>query len=49
MTKKITSFSLDEETLVLLKKIAEVNKRSQANMLSILIEEAAKKYKVKIP
>ena len=47
MTKKITSFSLDEETLELLKKIAEINKRSMANMLSILIEEAAKKFKIK--
>jgi hypothetical protein len=44
---KITSFSLNEETLSLLKKLAEKNDRSQANMLDVLIKEAAKKEKIK--
>jgi hypothetical protein len=47
MAKKITSFSLNEETLSLLKKLAEKNDRSQANMLDVLIKEAAKKEKIK--
>lgn len=47
MAKKITSFSLDEKTLSLLKKLAEKNLRSQANMLDVLIKSAAKKEGVK--
>jgi hypothetical protein len=48
MAKKITSFSLNEETLLLLKKLSEKNDRSQANMLDVLIKEAAKKEKIKL-
>lgn len=47
MAKKVTSFSLNEETLLLLKKLAEKHDRSQANMLDVLIKEAAKKEKIK--
>lgn len=47
MAKKITSFSLDETTLALLKLLAEKNDRSQANMLDVLIKEAAAKAGVK--
>ncbi len=47
MAKKITSFSLNEDTLTLLKKLAEKNNRSQANMLEVLITDAAKKEKIK--
>ena len=47
MAKKVTSFSLDEETLLLLKKLAKKNYRSQTNMLDVLIKEAAKKEKIK--
>jgi hypothetical protein len=36
-----------KETLLLLKKLAEKNDRSQANMLDVLIKEAAKKENVK--
>ena len=48
MAKKITSFSLDETTLILLKKLAQKENRSQANMLQQLIEAAAKKAKIKV-
>lgn len=47
MAKKITSFSLDESTLKLLKKLSEKENRSMANMLQILITEAAKKENIK--
>jgi predicted DNA-binding ribbon-helix-helix protein len=43
MSKKITSFSLEETTLELLKKLAEKSDRSQAKMLEHLIKEAAQK------
>jgi len=46
MAKKITSFSLNEDTLSMLKKLAEKNDRSQANMLEVLIKEAAVKAKI---
>lgn len=47
MAAKIrTSFALSEETLKLLKALAEKANRSQANMLEVLISEAAKKEKV---
>jgi predicted DNA-binding protein len=46
MAKKRTSFSISDEALELLKKLAEKNDRSQANMLEILIKEAAKKEKI---
>ena len=48
MAKKITSFSLDETTLKLLKLLAEKEERSQANMLQVLIKEAALKAKIKL-
>lgn len=47
MPKKITSFSLDETILILLKKLAKKDNRSMANMLQILIQEAADKEKIK--
>lgn len=48
MTKKIrTSFALSEETLQLLKKLADKLTRSQANTIEILVKEAAKKEKIK--
>jgi hypothetical protein len=43
-----TSFSLDENVLALLKKLAEKNNRSQANQLEELIKEAAKKSKISV-
>ncbi len=46
MPKQRTSFALSEEALKLLKTLAEKNERSQANMLEILIKEAAKKHKL---
>lgn len=49
MSKKITSFSLDESTLLLLKLLAEKDERSQAKILDILIREAAEKSKIKPP
>ena len=48
MAKKITSFSLDEETLKLLKLLAEKEERSQANMLQVLIKEASAKAKINV-
>jgi hypothetical protein len=48
MAKKITSFSLDGETLKLLKLLSEKEERSQANMLQVLIKEAAAKAKIKV-
>lgn len=48
MAKKITSFSLDEDILKLLKTLADKENRSMANMLQILIKEAATKSKVKL-
>lgn len=47
MSKQKTSFTLSEESLRLLKLLAEKNDRSQANMLETLIKEAAKKEKIK--
>lgn len=49
MTKKITSFSLEQSTLQLLKLLAEKEERSQAKILDILIREAAGKAKIKLP
>lgn len=49
MNKKRTSFALSNEALELLKALAEKDNRSQANMLEILIIEAAKKMKIKKP
>lgn len=47
--KKRTSFALSEEAIKALKLLAEKNKRSSANMLELLILEAAKKEKIKVP
>ena len=47
MAKSRTSFSLSAESLEMLKKLAEKNNRSQANMLEILISDAAEKMKIK--
>lgn len=47
MSKQKTSFTLSEESLKLLKLLAEKNDRSQASMLEVLIKEAAKKEKIK--
>lgn len=49
MAKIKTSFTLSEEALELLKKLAEKNDRSSASMLEQLIKEAAKKEKIVIP
>jgi predicted transcriptional regulator len=43
MKKKSTSFYFSDEIKELLKKLAEKHDRSQANMLEVLIKEAAKK------
>jgi hypothetical protein len=48
MTKKRTSFSLSDEALELLKIMADKNERSQANMLEVLIKDAAIKEKIKV-
>lgn len=47
MPKKITSFSLDEETLRLLRELAKLQVRSQASTITFLIKEAAAKAKIK--
>jgi len=49
MAKKVTSFSLEELTLNLLKLICLKHDRSQAKILDILIKEAAVKEKIKTP
>lgn len=49
MTKIRTSFSLSQTSIDLLKKLANKNDRSQANMLEQLIKEAADKEKIKLP
>lgn len=36
--KKPSTFTLDEEVILFLKKIAEFHKRSKSNMLEILIK-----------
>jgi predicted DNA-binding protein len=46
MKKLRTSFALSAEVIELLKKLAEKNNRSQANMIEELIKEAAKKEKL---
>ena len=48
MAKKITSFSLDEKTLIQLKKLAELEDRSQSNMIAVLVNAAAIKAKIKL-
>jgi predicted DNA-binding protein len=45
--KKRTSFYLSDTTIELLKKLAEKDDRSQAYIIEKLIEEAAKKAKIK--
>ena len=47
MPKIKTSFSLSQETLDLLKLLSEKDKRSMASMLEVLVEQAAKKEKIK--
>jgi len=42
-----TSFTLSEESIELLKKLADKNGRSSANMIEQLIKEAAIKDKIK--
>jgi hypothetical protein len=49
MNKKRTSFALSQAALELLKALAEKDNRSQANMLELLIIEAAKKKGIKPP
>lgn len=46
--KKRTSFYISEETILLLKKLAEKDDRSQAYMIEKLVKEAAQKQKVKL-
>lgn len=45
--KSKTSFTLSEETLRLLKLIADKENRSQANMIEVLVQAAAKERKIK--
>jgi hypothetical protein len=47
MAKKLVAYRLSEDTIRLLKLIAEKEQRSQANMLEILIQQAAKAAKIK--
>lgn len=47
MTKKRTSFAISEEVINMLKKLADSNNRSQANMLEQLIKDAFEKEGVK--
>lgn len=47
MSKIKTSFTLSEEAVSLLKKLAIKNDRSQASMLEVLIKEAANKEKIR--
>jgi predicted transcriptional regulator len=47
MAKKKTSFYLDEEVLITLKKIAKKNNRSQSNMIEQLITDYAKPVEIK--
>lgn len=48
MAKKLSTYRLSEEVRQLLKKIAEQEKRSEANMLEILILAEAKRRKISI-
>lgn len=43
MAKKLVAYRLDEEVIEALKKMAKQQKRSQANMLEIIITDASKK------
>jgi len=45
--KKRTSFSISDDALVLLKKLAEKDNRSGANMIETLIFDAAKRGDIK--
>lgn len=47
MAKKPTSFLLSDEVKQTLKKLAEIDKRSQATMIEILVEAAGKKAGIK--
>jgi hypothetical protein len=47
MNKLKVSFTLSEDAMKLLKKLAEKNLRSAASMVEVLIIEAAKKEKIK--
>lgn len=49
MTKKSTSFYLADDSKIQLKMISDADKRSQANMLEIIIEEEFKKRGMKMP
>jgi hypothetical protein len=43
MAKKTANFRLDQDSIDALKLLAEKHSRSQANMLEVLIKQAAKK------
>lgn len=45
--KKVISFRLSEETIELLKKLAEKDSRSATNMLEVLVRDAAEKKGIK--
>lgn len=47
--KKRTSFYLSDETIKLLKKLSKKDDRSQAYIIEKLIEDAAKRAKIKLP
>ena len=46
MAKSKTSFSLSADSIDLLKQLAKLNRRSQAGMLEVLIDQSAKKAKI---
>lgn len=47
MPKILRAYRLTEEAIALLNKLCALHNRSQANMLEVLIKEAAKKDKIK--
>ena len=48
MAKTLASFRLETSTIEILKALSEKNSRSQANMLEVLIREAAAKAKITV-
>jgi hypothetical protein len=46
MAKKLSTFRLEESSRALLKKIAEKEKRSEANMIEVMIDEKAALYEI---
>lgn len=49
MAKKLSTYRLEENTRALLKLLAEKEKRSEANMIEVLVDAAASEKGISLP